>query len=304
MTKRRPFGRPRVSFAQKLPSCPEYPSILITMRPSIFKRPNPVTLIIGIKCKDAIVLASDSQMTTGNSKRTDGSKLERVDFKDFPAMVAQSGDQVLSNRFIDILTGLAVSAPIKTPEDVGLVIQAAMRNLRTELHELHFGCSSEELSEIFRKEGTSVGVMVGFFLDKTPQLISISLASPTYRKSRYYFEADGCGATLGEYLLAEHSTPEMDKQLAATVAVYVVELVKRYDAYCGGPTNVGVLQDYFDVGPSIGIYHQAAINRCAERVLEISEAGKPERLKMFQEQAKARGFAPAHTVFSDEPIME
>jgi len=51
-----------------------------------------VTLIIGIICRDGIVVASDSQTTYGGRKRNDTEKIDRVKFKNAEALIAQAGD--------------------------------------------------------------------------------------------------------------------------------------------------------------------------------------------------------------------
>lgn len=237
----------------------------------------PMTLLIGIKCKDAVVMASDSQLTSYSSKRTDSPKLETVSFSDFPVMVAQSGDLVLSNRFVDILSKMAEGRSVESPDEIGGLAQLAMRTLRSEQRELHFGVSSEELDEIYRKRGTQVGIMLGFFLKNAPHLITINLSEATYRKSRFHFEAEGCGASLAEYLLAEYTTAEMDVRTASIVALYVVEVVKRYDAMCGGPTKISVLEES-DGLHSVGTYDQESVNTCACLIMSLEDEFKTDRI--------------------------
>lgn len=259
---------------------------------SVRRRSKPVTLIIGIKCKDAVILASDSQISNGTSRRTDSAKMETVTFGGHPLIVAQSGDLVLSNRYVDIFSRLAEGASVVTGDEIGACAQKAMLNLRMEIREQHFGISSQELDDALLKSGSQVAIMIGFFYNKTPHLITISLSQPIYRRSRFHYEAEGCGDTLGNYLLAEHTVPNMEKELAATLAVYVVETVKRFDHYCGGPTRIGILREEEDGTALHGTYHQADIDRCAARLLAADNETKPMRLKKFHEQAVEDGFKP------------
>lgn len=242
-----------------------------------------MTLLVGIKSTDGVVLASDSQVTTGTGKRTDSTKMENVEFSNFPVLVAQAGSVLLTNRFVDIFRQLADKVAAKTPDEVGRVAQTAMRMLRTELRELHFDCSSEELSGILLKSGDQAAVMMGFFMDEKPHLITINLDYATYQKSRFDFETEGCGAPLGQYILTEYSSPTMDVYAATMAAIYTVEMVKKHDAYCGGPTRVGVLKD-FEGMPSIVSYDSSKIAACAAYLAKADLSAKPERLKVFQDK--------------------
>jgi 20S proteasome alpha/beta subunit len=58
-----------------------------------------------------------------------------------------------------------------------------------------------------------------------------------------HFAALGCGSSLATFILSEQYTAEDALgAYAVAAAVYVVEKVKSADAYCGGPTKVGVLR--------------------------------------------------------------
>lgn len=257
-----------------------------------------MTLIIGIKAKGAVILASDSQITTGTMKRTDSAKMETVDFLSFPVIVAQSGDLVYSNRFVDIFSSLARGKDAETPEEIGMMAQDAMRKLRAEIRESHFNCTSDELDDRLRRDGTQVGIMIGFFLKKESHLLSINLAYATYRKSRFFYEADGCGATLGEFLLAEHTSQDMEMRVASVVALYIVEIVKKYDAMCGGDTKIGVLTEHDGTGlPSVGYYPKPVIEKCAKLLSDADENARPERLKTLHDKILSPDFETFETIY-------
>ncbi len=265
--------------------------------PLLPKRKTPVTLIVGIKCKDAVVLASDSQITYGTNKRTDGAKMEVIDFDGIPVMAAQSGSILFSNRFVDILSGLAAKATVSSADDICILASQAMRTLRNEQREVHFGCTSEELSEIFRKDGTGVGVMLGFFINNSAHLVSINLHHATAQKCRSFYDADGCGSPLGLYLLGEYASPGIPHSVAAILAIYVVELVKKHDAMCGGDTRVAVLRDHETGMPSSGEYPKQYVEKCAALLLKADEDAKPVRLKTFQERILSDDFKVMETIY-------
>lgn len=242
-----------------------------------------MTLLVGIKTNNGVVLASDSQVTSGTGKRTDSTKMETVDFSHFPVLVAQAGSVLMTNRFVDMFQLAAEGVEAKTPDEVGIVAQTTMRKLRNELRELHFNCSSDELSEILRREGIEAGIMLGFYMGGKPHLITINLNYATYQKSRFYFETEGCGSPLGQYILTEYSDATMDIYAATMAAIYTVEMVKKHDAFCGGPTKVGVLKDH-DGDPSIVLYPQEKIDACAAYLAKADMTARPDRLRVFQDK--------------------
>lgn len=198
-----------------------------------------MTLIIGIIAHDSVIMACDSQITAGQTKRTDGTKLKRIDMGKLSILSAQAGSLSHTNRFLDVL---AKHIKNKTPSsvvEVGEIIQGAMQKFRTELSKVHFNCASDELATILARLEIDCNFMFGFCLGQKPYLISITASDPIYRISESHFEADGTGQLLGNYLLNEHTSPNMSRQFASTMAVYVVEVVKKYDLYCSGNTVVG-----------------------------------------------------------------
>jgi ATP-dependent protease HslVU (ClpYQ) peptidase subunit len=252
-----------------------------------------VTIIVGIKCKDAIVLGSDSQLTYGNSKRLDGTKIETVLFGSLPVLVAQAGCVIMSGRAVDILTALVRQYAPQTPDDVALMAQKAMRDLRLDQQQL-YGCSAEELDEIFRKQGVEAEIMLGFFMNETAHIYTVSLAKALYFKSKSYYEAIGCGAPLGMFLLSENASPDMEVRLASLIAIYAIEIVKRNDAFCGGPTKIGIIKkpvpEKHSGLPVTHVFFQDHIDRAATQLMEADKVTKEARTKILHEQILSKGF--------------
>lgn len=257
-------------------------------------RPTPVTIIVGIKCKNAIVLASDSQLTYGTAKRTDISKIATIRFKGLEVLVAQSGSVLLSGRYIDILSEMAKVIIPDSPEMLGKIAQDAMMALRNELRAIHFNCTSEELDGILLRKGTECEIMLGFFLQSEPHIYTIDIRQGIYQAAPTFYEAIGCGSALGQYLLAEHATPEMDYKFARVIAIYVVETVKKHDAFCGGPTKVGTIRDRLVIGsfnqndPVTTVLSPDVIERLAKIVEHADIATRKERTEMIHRQLNVR----------------
>jgi ATP-dependent protease HslVU (ClpYQ) peptidase subunit len=97
-------------------------------------------------------MACDTQVTAGNSKRTDGTKLRTVEFGNMSALIAQAGSLTHTNRYIDILSKLVKDKTPSEAVEVGQLMNEAMESFRQQLRASHFNCSSEELDAIFSRK--------------------------------------------------------------------------------------------------------------------------------------------------------
>lgn len=259
------------------------------VKPIRRKKPRAVTLIIGIIAHDSVIMACDSQITAGQTKRTDGTKLKQIGFGKLPVLVAQAGSLSHTNRFLDVLSKQVKSTTPKTAVEAGEMIQEAMRKFRTELSKIHFNCASDELATVLSRLEIDCNFLFGFCLSRRPYLISIAVNDPVYHVSETHFEADGTGALLGSYLLNEHTTPDMSRQFASTMAVYVVEVVKKYDLYCSGSTIVGHALPPGGIGGSKGpsrvkFLSTKAISEYADWVLKAEATTRIERNRIIHRE--------------------
>src|SRR6267142_6580303 len=67
------------------------------------KRENPVTLIVGIVCRDGIVMASDSQTTCASMKMLDAIKMEEVEHATGRALIGGAGAVISSSRAMEYI---------------------------------------------------------------------------------------------------------------------------------------------------------------------------------------------------------
>lgn len=202
----------------------------------------PVTVIIGIICKAAIVLASDSQTTFGDdSKRCDSEKIRVVKFNNDKVLVAQSGTVETSSRIIDVMALLAADRELENQETVIKTMQEAMHKVREELRYQHFNCSADEFRKIVFDEGLNCGLMVAHFFKDNAFIHTFDFKSGTTTTSKSYYESTGCGSALANYLLAELSSSQMDYRHAQASAIYVVDKVIRHVAYCDRPIRLALI---------------------------------------------------------------
>jgi 20S proteasome alpha/beta subunit len=200
-----------------------------------------VTIIIGIKCKDSIVVASDSQTTSEGSKRIDTEKISILELADARVLVGQAGNSGCSGRALDILTEMARGVNLNDYRTVADMAWKAMRKVKDELREQNGGCDMEQLRDMIWKNEWQSYLLLAHFFKGDPYIFIVDLATGRADKENSHFAAIGSGANLGSYLLTEHTTPGMDASFASAIAVYVVETVIKHDAFCGGQTRVGVI---------------------------------------------------------------
>lgn len=132
-----------------------------------------MTILIGILCKDTIVLASDSQTSYEVSKRRDGEKIRVVRFKDNNALVAQSGCSDTSDRIIDVFSRLTPKIKLDDPETAIKLMQLAMVSVREELRRQHLNCGAEELRQVFINEGLDCDLMMAHHCNGKPFCIAL-----------------------------------------------------------------------------------------------------------------------------------
>ncbi len=84
----------------------------------------------------------------------------------------------------------------------------------------------------------------------TPRLHTIGLSLGVASRAKDDFHVIGSGSDLAHYLLTDLGVQSANVQLASAFAVYVVEIVKRHDPYCGGPVKLGIVNKPAPDSPS------------------------------------------------------
>jgi 20S proteasome alpha/beta subunit len=206
------------------------------------KRKPIVTIIIGIICKNSIVLASDSQTTYGTIQRLDTPKISTLDFANVEVLIAQSGNVTLSARAVEILTELSAGKKLDDYRAVADMAQKALRKVKDELREQNFDCGSEELHKHIHQNGLNFELMIAHFYNGKPYIYTIDFAVGIATKSSHPFIAIGCGSGLATYILSWFGIGKsMPTNHGMIAALYTIEEVKKVDPYCGGKTRVAIL---------------------------------------------------------------
>jgi 20S proteasome alpha/beta subunit len=211
--------------------------------PKIGSELPPVSVGIAIAGRDFILSAADSQSTRDSVKRCDAQKISRIDCVNGSLIVVQAGNETRARNVVERLDLLAKEAHITDCWSVQDLVGQAMLKVRTEIRRQRFDCSAEELMEYFRREEQQCWFLVAHYFDNKPWIYTAELAGGSICKSagntqEGHFATIGTGGDLAQYLLTQHSTPDMDLSEATGLALYVIGEAKKHDAYCNGQTRV------------------------------------------------------------------
>lgn len=194
-----------------------------------------VTIAIGFKCTDGIVLATDSQITRGTSKKT-GPKLFPVlsfpEHERLATVIAGAGGVGFMQRAVS-----TIALELKTLTDPSLEdVRATIESSLLAFYKTHMyprpGWEEVDFSLL-------VGCWTekdGFSLLKTQQ----TAVNPLLDKTGY--SAIGSGVYVSEYALDLVFEMGLNVEHAKMLATFCIKAAKDYASYCGGDTRIHALQ--------------------------------------------------------------
>jgi 20S proteasome alpha/beta subunit len=207
-----------------------------------------VSIIIGIVCKEAIVLASDSQTTWGSQKRTDTQKIHPIKFKDaaFPKsgteLIANSGDASISQRVVEITQSICATQNYSTDyRQLAENTQKAAAQVRLEIMEPYrnFGTKPEDFESLFNQH--SFSLLMASYRDFVPHLFALDFP-PGIASLQKQYAAVGCGSNLAMFLLSWFDFSKMNLTQTVITAAFIIAEVKKADAYCSGDTQISYVR--------------------------------------------------------------
>jgi 20S proteasome alpha/beta subunit len=202
----------------------------------------PVTLIVGIICKDGIVIAADSQTTKGQSKLLGANKINVIEFANGKAAVAESGS-ILSNVVIEALQNKARGTEIVDELTIAKTAESAVREVIAGITQ-HL--NPESLGGVDRQKLLMVDdnyfeLMIAYYFGNKPRIYIIRSAWVVPFSSALYFATSGIAGDFANYILKEHTVPEMDKNLASVIAIKTVKDAIDYVEGCGLPIRLALV---------------------------------------------------------------
>jgi len=187
---------------------------------------NLMTVIAGIKFDNGIVVASDSQGTKGNYKKTDEKKITENEVKNLKFIFAGAGD----SRLIKIAREQLISMCFN--EDINSL--------------LHLKNVCENVSMFIRKryvdddtEYPNLEFFVGALLGGKLGLFRIYHDGVAEIVTNY--DVIGSGEIFADYIYTRLDKENLDAIEAVNTVLYVVEEIKEIDPNCGGETAISIL---------------------------------------------------------------
>ena len=215
------------------------------------RKGNPVTIIIGLICRNSIILAADSQTSYGDSKLPNARKICTLTFagEASKSLIAQAGTAETSSAVIANAAKLAALRKLGNEDTVREVVQSAIQQERDRLRQHHFNCSAEEFRKIIFDEGLDCLLMTACYGERSegphvPIIDVFDFGSGLVRRQMQWYQAIGIGEVLANYLLQEISATDMDDKLGVAVAVYVVDRVIQHVRDCGEPIQMAVIRPW------------------------------------------------------------
>jgi 20S proteasome alpha/beta subunit len=200
----------------------------------------PMTVIVAIIASDSILLASDSQTTTGNRKRVDAEKLSIIEIEGHSLLVAESGLANLSQRAVDFLKMPDQSRKIEKPSDLVSELEGSVSKVLKILEASGPRAASPEDFAEYVASRADFALTAAFYWDSRPYVFHVGSTSPVAAQLKGSFDSYASGGELGYFLLKEYCPKLLNFWNGLTTAVYVVEKVMENHTLCGGKTRVGV----------------------------------------------------------------
>jgi 20S proteasome alpha/beta subunit len=207
------------------------------------RKKKPVTLIVGIVCRDAVILAAESETTRGNAKYQGTHKLHIIPFKSgHRAIIGEAGSAFPAGVCADAVERIASITDVDNEYAIPKAVEAAFREMVKGGHGPKMG--SRKCQEFHGQEDNYFQFLIGYYFNGKPHLYEFSSYYASARKCPRPFAVVGIGGDLAEYLLRPFAVAEMPAKQAMFTAVYVVGEVKNSVAGCGGPTQLAILSPH------------------------------------------------------------
>jgi 20S proteasome alpha/beta subunit len=246
-----------------------------------------MSILIGIMCPEAIVLATDSQITNPyNGNFSIVNKIGVIRFLMDEILVAQAGLWPLTNRVVQIMRKKAKGLKITSAEVVTQIAEDSIREAKSRL--------DKEQKDFVNQHPT--GLMLAFYVVKKPHLYTINAyGSGFVNEEEKHYDTMGIGSDLADFLLKEYAMPKSEANLAIATSIFAIKKVKDTNRFCGGDTTVKWIAPMFAsnwethyVGKTQNI-DQKFVNLTEKRLVKSDDATKKSRNKRFYEILRKTG---------------
>ena len=219
---------------------------------------NPMTIIVGTKFDEGIVIGSDSQLTFGDSliKRTGSEKIFEINLSEkLKFIVAGAGNPFYINMAKDIIINLCVQRDCNSIEQFIFICEDAANTMSKryvidksvdlgimEKSKISGIGLAEWLGEINRVLDYSL--LIGLCISNEDGInhALVSLGSDGSAINHEHYAATGHGWIFAEYIFSRLWSDELKDLGAIDIILYVIEEVKKMDTTCGGNSGISILK--------------------------------------------------------------
>lgn len=212
-----------------------------------------MTIIVGIVCKDGLVMAADSQAESFR-----GVKVKRLDYHkittfpqtgDLFVVVSGAGTGAFISKATDTLKEKYESTKITRPGELSDIAEEVMTLMqkRYVVEKMDKLGLSKNAHNHNRLRKVQVDFELNFILmvgcitksGEQPNVYTVGTDGVSERGEK--FASVGSGSAYAEYLLTKMYREDITTEQGKQLAVFIIEEVKRIDPGCGGPTQVIIL---------------------------------------------------------------
>jgi 20S proteasome alpha/beta subunit len=208
-----------------------------------------VTVIVGLVCRDGLVIASDSQESDDDvgMKRLDVRKVydtEHFGFTDAEIVVAGTGASAHIARAAELIAENGFSPHFSLPRTIANVVEDSMGQMKNRYGddlelELLVGVYCKNCPQDVDRKIPPIALYSVYPADEDEK---VGVAEPVTD-----YAAMGSGGLFARYLLNrlhddDHPTANLSMEDAIREAVYVIGEVTKVDLWCGGPTQLVSIQ--------------------------------------------------------------
>jgi len=288
-----------------LQGLPEYALESLNRMVSPFQKQNqkkPVTLVIGIVCRDSVVMVADSQTTDGDLKIHGADKIKIIKWAGGEAMVAQSGFSNISSHAIATIQERVTQQKQFSPNELPKLATEVLLDFRQREASTYTDKKLADWNENatrgfnqYLQDFQGFDLMLGFSHEGRPRLYTLNFARPHPEPAENNYATIGThgGRVLSEHLLNEHINQQIDFEFASVIGIKAVERAIEFILGCGHLVKVKILHCEIS---GLGIQYDSYVEEFpAERVEEIvkiistvEEQTKHVQIKRISEALKNR----------------
>jgi 20S proteasome alpha/beta subunit len=205
-----------------------------------------MTIIVGLKCSDGVVVASDSQQEFGRGVAVKRLNTGKIYFINKRFAIAGAGMSAHIEKAVDAIhTGILEGKKHKAGTDLSedecvSVMERSITSVYKEYNMSRAKFLGEPKERGFFKPILIVGCIEAANAGAGNPCLFIVHSEGIVEKISDYATA-GSGAAYAELLLKNYYSPEMKVGDAVALADYTIEEVKSIDPSCGGDTRIALV---------------------------------------------------------------